>query len=200
MDKFTLTVFSSVVFLAVVLLTWTYQSAGVKWKKRPWIPLWLGIGLLLTMFLFHWWLETVARSDLQLIEEHGNQLDDGVKGVLTSLSIAYARQAKFVELAVIPMAMALIGTALVLRIEREYSKLLDRIDEEERKVQWLQAKIRTAEGAVVDALTARVRGNRLLRLQIRVRSLKDDLLDQLETVRRLQRDAGLRAASRFVDE
>ncbi|WP_157903145.1 hypothetical protein [Cupriavidus malaysiensis] len=192
MDKFTLAVFSSAAVFGVMLLTLVYQFAGVQWKKRPWIPLCLGIALLLTMFLFHWWLETVASHDTKLLEVHARKLDDGAKGILMSLSIAYTRQAKFVELAVIPMAMALIGVALALRIENDFYTKLNEIDSNRKIALRLEAEIREAENDVVDALSSNRRGIQLLHLHEQVQSLKNDLLNQLETIRILQRNAGLR--------
>ncbi|MEF2252190.1 hypothetical protein V4D00_17420 [Ralstonia solanacearum] len=133
MDKLSLFLFATVPFGVVLLLKHVYQWAGVKWKRYPSIPLWLGILLLLTTFLLQWWLEGVAEANNSFVKARGAALSEVARHFVTALAAAYSRQAKFVELAVIPFAMALIGTALVLKIEKDLSSKVGDLEKLKRR-------------------------------------------------------------------
>lgn len=169
-----------------------YQWAGARWKRYPSIPLWLGILLLLTTFVLHWWLEGVAEVDNNIVKDPGSKLTAVAKQTIAALGTAYSRQAKFVELAVIPLAMALIGTALVLKIENDFTKQVRKVEGMRRRLERLDARIRTAERAMLVAVLMKTRGEALLKAKQDVDFLYGLRFDlQLDT-RELERKLGLR--------
>lgn len=192
MDKLSLFFFATLPFLVVMSLTSLHQWAGAKWKRHPGIPLWLGILLLLAMFLLHWWLEGAAEVDNSLLKTHGTRLPDAAKHVFTALATAYMRQAKFVELAVIPFAMALIGTGLVLKIEKDFARKVAKVERMKRRLQRLEDKLRKAERTALVAVLMKTRGPALLRAKEHVDWLKDERLDLQLDIRELEDELGLR--------
>ncbi len=192
MDKFSLVVllsFASTV-VAVVLFS-VYQLAGTQWKRRPWIPLWMGIALLVATFLLHWWLETASARQLEISKLFTQPKDAGARDILVSFSVAYMREAKFVELAVIPLAMALIGIALTYRIENDHADKLRKIDDMTWRLEQLEVAAEKAENAWFDAVMASEEGATLQRLERRLNAAKKDYLDAFEDLRELQREAGV---------
>ena len=192
MDKFSLVVllsFASTV-VAVVLFS-VYQLAGTQWKRRPWIPLWMGIALLVSTFLLHWWLETASARQLEISKLFTQPKDAGARDILVSFSVAYMREARFVELAVIPLAMALIGIALTYRIENDHADKLRKIDDMTWRLEQLEVAAEKAENAWFDAVMASEEGATLQRLERRLNAAKKDYLDAFEDLRELQREAGV---------
>ncbi len=191
MDDFTLAFFSTLPICVVAALTMVYQWSGETWKRRPGIPLWLGIFMLMATFFLLWWLERVAETDTNLVKTHGTAMTDGAKHVLTSLATAYARQAKFVELAVIPFAMALIGTSLVLKIEKESSGKLLRLERKKRLLQQVEEQLPRAEEAFHTAVRTNKRGTVRLKAKQRIKALQKKRSDLQHDIRELEEEFGL---------
>ncbi len=195
MNKFSLFVFLSFLLTVVVMFSSVYRFAGTQWKRRPWIPLWLGIALLVMTFLLHWWLETAAARQLELSGFFTQPKDARARDIFVSFSVAYTREAKFVELAVIPLAMALIGIALTYRVENDYAEKLRQINDKTRRLEELRAAIKDAEDTWFDAVMANEECATLQRFDRRLKAAKNVYLDVFDDRLALQRQAGVRAST-----
>lgn len=172
MDSFSLAFFSSVVIITIVLLQQTYQSAQAQWKRHPWIPLVGGFVLLMLAFLADWWLDAASTRSAQLIALQGAKLEGGPKSTVSSMVIAYKQQAKFMELAIMPIAVSLMVTAFSLRIERDHSTRLDEINGLLRELARIETEITDAKQAVEVAVSQAQRGTALLEAESHVKSLQ----------------------------
>lgn len=190
MNKFSLTVFGSLAVGAVAALPLIYLLAGVQWKKRPWIPLSIGTVLLLLCFLFDWWLEIGFNRSVQLVGEYGGRLSPQAREIISSMAVGYRQQAKFLELAVIPISVSLMVTGFTLRVDNEYARGLREIDEGLRRIVLIEMQIQEAESAMSAKLSQNLRGVGLLDASRRVSLLKSDRRYRSRRLREARRELG----------
>lgn len=190
MNKFSLAIFGSLALAAVVALLLVYLFAGAQWKRRPWIPLSMGTVLLLLCFLLVWWLEVGSTRNVQLVGEYGGRLSSQAREMISSMAIGYRQQAKFLELAVIPIAVSLMVTGFTLRVDNEYAHRLREVDEGLRRIALIEDQILEAETAINAELSQNLRGVRLLEAARRVSVLKSDRRYRNRRLREVKRELG----------
>lgn len=165
----------------VITILCVYNFAGWHWKARPWIPLILGTGLLLGGFA----LDVVLSNNISKIRDHSEissnptQVDAPlVHRTLSEIANGQERQIKLLELVTIPLAVALISTALFARADREFSAKVTAYSKRCKELLHLERDLGSIEAQLVNELTTGLRGRELLNRWENLRATRNRLLDR----------------------
>lgn len=134
---------ASLLLLTLFLLAVIYQFAGVRWKTQPWIPLAIGVLLLLSAYAVTLVISGNMRANIAVGEEMAKKGKIQDQQAIKTMVTMDEYQLKLLELVTIPLAVSMIAAALFARVDRVYQARV--VEYEERRATLHERQQKLAE-------------------------------------------------------
>lgn len=163
--------------LTLFFLSMIYQSAGVRWKTQPWIPLAIGVFLLLSAYAVTLVINGQMRANIAAGEEMAKKGRLQEQQALKTMVTIDEYQLKLLELVTIPLAVSMIAAALFARVDRVYQARVVGYEERRATLYERQQKLAEDEELLEEDLKNGARGQGVID---RYRALSKRYLDLID--------------------
>lgn len=152
----------SMLFVTLSVLLVFYQFAGIRWKTHPWIPLVVGILLLMIAYTQTLAINSLSKQNIAKGEEMAVQgrLKDQEK--LKTLATAQEYQSKLLEIVTIPLAVSIIAAALFGRVDRAYQARVVEYEDRKYALHAQETDLVEEEKTLLEDLASGVRGQGMI--------------------------------------
>lgn len=173
--------------LPIAVILTVYRVIGWKWRLRPGRLLSLGIGLLAISFAMYLYLDVEIAAKKLTLQDSTLTLPPNFKEFTLSLIASSEKLQKLYEFLSIPIAVSLIGAALLAKADASLQDEVARFQDRSERLRSQEAQLSTSVLELLAMIDTGARGQPLLDKANRVRELRGaytdshlDLLDDFE--------------------
>lgn len=174
------------IFTGCILALWIawliFESANWKWRESPGRPFTIGVALLVLAFGVDLFMAVTSADMKAFLDAQPTLKQDAVQVFLTTVH-AHDWFAKLMELFVIPLAVAIMATALIARVDLDLEKVQEQFNEADARISELEEQKRRYTEAVDRGIRTGILDAPFLEAYSKLKVINDELLFKKDVFR-----------------